>query len=514
MIRFRAESDLVETLRQPKGGLKPSDPEALSVLAKAHIHSEPFIGGRFVESKGNGVVENICPVNGKIINRMAMATATDIDLAVSAARTAADKGAWAKDGSARKRVLHKLADLIESNIDEIAMLDAIDVGKPWPLAKSIDVTSAVATFRWYAELIDKVYGEIAPTAVIDLLRREPIGVVGAVTPWNYPTMIAAWKIAPMLAAGNCVVHKPAEQSPLSALRIGELAAEAGIPEGVLNVVPGDGPSAGAALGKHMRVGAIGFTGSSEVGKLFLCYSGQSNMKVTSLECGGKSPTLIFPDANLDNAISSTASGIFYNAGQSCNAPTRLLVHSKIYKDVLDRIVRASKEYVPNNPLASGVGVGAIVNREQFDQIVGFIERSKKVGAEVIVGGRVLYAASGGYYIEPTIITKTRPEMEINQEEVFGPVLPITTFDSFDEAISLANDSRYGLWANVWTNNLDIALAAARLIQAGTVAVNTVWGGDISTPMGGFKESGIGRDRGIEAFNKYTQLKHISLVTPS
>lgn len=502
-----------ERFERPKGGLVESGSTALAAIQGARFFSRPFIDGAFVDPFSDATFQNICPIDGGVLTEVALCGIEEVDRAVAGARKAFERGDWAaRPPLERNKTLVKLAEQIETHMDEFAILEALDVGKPFQSAKSVDVAAAVETFKWYGELADKAYGRVAPTAHLDILTREPVGVVAAVTPWNYPLMIASWKIAPMLAAGNSVVVKPAEQSPSSALLLAALAVEAGVPPGVLNVVPGDGPKTGTALGRHMDVDAVGFTGSSEVGKRFLVYSGESNMKHVWLECGGKSPNIIFDDADVESAVSSTAGGVFYMAGQSCNAPTRLLVQQPILDKVLTALEEAAHSYAPNNPLNDRTEAGAIVSREQFDRIRGFIENATNDGARIYSGGGQLFVDSGGSYLQPTIVTETKPDMEINQEEIFGPVLPVITFADEDEAIAIANNSIYGLWANVWTRDLQRTVACARRIRAGTVAFNQVFGGDITTPMGGYKQSGIGRDRGVDAYEKYTQLKHIAILS--
>ena len=493
-------------------GLAEPTPELLGYLHTAEIDNRPFIDGGFVDPISDAVMKNISPINGELIIEFSAGDRRDIDRAVASARRAFEAGNWSRASlQTRRKILLSIAEEIERLADQFAALDCVDVGKPFSMAKGVDVAVAVDTFRWYAELVDKLHSNMAPTDHFDLLIREPMGVVGAVTPWNYPLMIAAWKTAPMLAAGNSVVLKPAEQSPLSALLLAQAAANAGLPPGVLNVVPGDGPEAGQSLGLHPDVDAVGFTGSSEIGKKFLVYSGQSNMKRVSLECGGKSPLIVFDDANPKKAAEALASAVFYNAGQSCNAPARALLHESIQEEFLDELKAQIDNYQPNNALNVDASVGSIVDQAQLDSIMGFIERAVADGAKLHAGGGRMFGDSAGFYIEPTIITNTTQNMEVNQEEIFGPVVPVQTFSSDEDAIKLANDTKYGLWANIWTNDLSRSLLLARGVQAGTVAFNTVWGGDNSTPMGGYKQSGIGRDRGVEGMKKYMELKHVSLL---
>lgn len=493
-------------------GLALPDQRIMQIIGEISIDPRPFIDGISTDPLSDRTSQNTSPINSELILEVPDCQADDIDRGVQSARKSFESGVWSRASlQFRKNTLLNIASAIESNAEIFAALDCIDVGKPFGMAKAIDVAAAVETFRWYGELIDKVHGAIAPTNDLDLLLREPIGVVGAVTPWNYPIMIAAWKLAPILAAGNSVVLKPAEQSPMSALFLAKLVVEAGLPPGVLNVVPGEGQSAGKALGLHPDVDAIGFTGSTEVGKLFLQYSGQSNMKSVTLECGGKSPLIVFGDADASAAARAMASAVFYNAGQSCNAPARALIHISKKDEFLETLQGVCSDYHPNNPLSENTGVGSIVDGSQLGRIDGFVERSLEEGASLVCGGTPLHSPSDGFYYAPTILSDTSQKMEINQQEIFGPVVPVQDFSTDAEAIQLANDVEYGLWANVWTNDMSRTLHVSKSIRAGTVAFNTVWGGDITTPMGGYKQSGIGRDRGVEGLLKYTQIKHISLL---
>ncbi len=398
------------------------------------------------------------------------------------------------------------------NAEELALLETLDMGKPIAFAKGVDVSMVIEHVRWFAEAIDKVYDEVAPLGpnALGLIRREPIGVVGAVVPWNYPLLMAAWKFAPILAAGNCLVMKPAEQSPLSILRTVELAAEAGIPPGVFNVVPGFGPTAGAALGRHMDVDALAFTGSTEVGKYFLKYSAESNMKPVSLECGGKSPNIIFADADLDAAVASSAMAVFFNSGQSCNAPTRLMLEASIKDQFLDKLKAFAAKVTPDNPLNPKTQLGTILDDVQTKRIMSYIDAGQKEGARLVTGGKQVHVGSGGFYIEPTVFDNVNNSMKIAREEIFGPVISTMTFKDAGEAIQIANDTIYGLWASVWTKNIDRALTFARKIRAGTVTINDVDGGGITLPFGGYKQSGIGRDKSLHALEKYTQMKAVHI----
>jgi acyl-CoA reductase-like NAD-dependent aldehyde dehydrogenase len=504
---------LAENLFKDTPGLSPAPDEIAKAIARLEPRTGVFIDGKFVPAASGKTFETISPINGKVIAKVAEGDKEDIDRAVKAARAAFEKGVWCDIAPReRKKILLRFAELIAKNAEELALLETLDMGKPIMFAKGVDVASVVDTVRWYGEAIDKVYDEIAPTAVsaLDLIRREPMGVVGAVVPWNYPLLMAAWKFAPILAAGNSLVMKPAEQSPLSLLRTVELASEAGIPPGVFNVVPGFGPTAGAALGRHMDVDAVAFTGSTEVGKYFLKYSGESNMKAVSLECGGKSPNIVFADADLDAAVGNSGMGVFFNSGQSCNAPTRLLLEASIKDRFLDKLKAFAEKLRPDNPLNPKTQLGTILDEVQTKRIMGYIEAGEKEGARIVVGGKQVHQASGGYYIEPTVFDNVKNSMKIAQEEIFGPVISAITFKDESEAVAIANDTIYGLWASVWTKNIDRALTLARKLRAGTVTINDTNGGDTTLPFGGYKQSGIGRDKSLHALEKYTQMKAVHI----
>ena len=477
---------------------------------KIAFRTQAFIGGAFVAAASGKTFDDISPIDGAVLAKIAACEAEDVDRAVKSARAAFEKGVWAyQPPKARKRTLIKFADLIAKHSDELALLETLDMGKPITNARLGDLRAVAECVRWYGEAIDKLYDEIAPTAktALALITREPMGVVGAVTPWNFPLLMAAWKFAPALACGNSVVLKPAEQSPLSALRIAELAAEAGIPPGVFNVVPGFGETAGAALGRHMDVDALTFTGSTEVGKYFLKYAGESNMKAVSLECGGKTPNIVFADApNLAKAAEGTADGIFYNSGQVCDAGSRLLVEEKIYDVFLEQVTKLAGKYQPADPLDEKTKMGAMVDATQTKRVLGYIGKGREEGALIATGGKQVRQETGGFYIEPTVFTRVDNRMTIAREEIFGPVLSAITFKTPEEALQLANDSSYGLEANLWTNDLSRAHKFARALRAGTVTVNTRDGGGIEVPFGGYKQSGFGRDKSLHALHKYTQLK--------
>ena len=480
-----------------------------TLAGKLKPHHQLFINGRFEDADSGKCFSSINPANQSVLAEVAAGDATDIDRAVTAARAAFNKGVWSEETPQnRKAVLLKLADLIRANLDELALLDSMDMGKPVEDAAAVDVPGSAAFFQWYAEAIDKIYDEIAPTGKgnLALITKEPLGVVGAVVPWNFPLDMATWKGAAALAAGNSVVLKPAEQSPLSALRLAELAMEAGLPEGVFNVVTGFGETAGKALGLHGDVDCLAFTGSTPIGKMFQQYAGQSNMKQVWLETGGKSPNLVFADADdLDAAASMAAFGIFFNQGEVCSANSRLLVERSIHKEFLDRMISHAAAHQPGDPLNPSSKMGAIVSKEQHDRIMSMIEEGRGY-ADCVTGGNAIQVDGKGYFVEPTIFNDVPPASQLAKEEIFGPVLSVIPFDSEDEAVAMANDSIYGLAASVWTGSLSRAHRVSRRLHAGTVSVNTVDALSPMTPFGGFKQSGYGRDLSLHALDKYTALK--------
>lgn len=484
--------------------------EIAAIRARLQPKGQAFIDGRFADAVSGETFANISPRDGAVIGQVAACDSADVDIAVRAARRAFESGVW-RDQSpkARKKVLQRFADLFEANMDELAILETLDMGKPISESRSIDVAVVLETLQWYAECPDKLYDEIAPTGPgqLGLITREPIGVVGAVVPWNFPMLMATWKLAPALATGNSVILKPAEQSPLTAIRMAELAAEAGLPEGVFNVLPGFGPTAGKALGLHMDVDCLAFTGSGEVGKLFLQYSGQSNMKRVWLECGGKSPNIILDDVpDLRLAAERAATAICFNQGEVCVAPSRLILSERIQDQFLDIVVETARAIRPGDPLDPETRLGALVESGHRDRVEGYIAKGQAEGARLVLGGARPETALPGYYVNPTIFADVQNSMAIAQEEIFGPVLSAITVKDDAEAVRVANETSYGLAAAVWTRDLSRAHKMARQLRAGTVWVNCYDHGDVTVPFGGFKQSGNGRDKSLHALDKYTELK--------
>ncbi|MFZ3288394.1 MAG: aldehyde dehydrogenase, partial [Telluria sp.] len=421
-----------------------------------------------------------------------------------------EQGSWAgRSPAARKRVLIAFAALIVKHADELALLETLDMGKPIRDSLRVDVPSAANCIRWYGEAIDKIYDEIAPTPAnsLALITREPVGVVAAIVPWNYPMIMAAWKIAPALAAGNSVVLKPSEKSPLSALRLAEIAIEAGLPEGVFNVVTGFGHEAGAALALHMDVDCVAFTGSTRVGKQIMQMAAQSNLKRAWTELGGKSANIVCADCpDLDAAVNAAVGSIFYNQGESCNAPSRLFVEASIKDRFLEQALAMMSRFQPGDPLDEATVMGAIVDQAQMNTVMGYIEAGKQAGAKLLAGGAAVRQDSGGCYVEPTLFSEVDSSMSIAREEIFGPVLSVLSFTDIGDAVRQANASPYGLQAAVWTSDLSRAIQTARALRAGTVHVNQYDSDDITVPFGGYKQSGNGRDKSLHAFDKYTELK--------
>ncbi|WP_377702197.1 aldehyde dehydrogenase [Pseudoduganella sp. UC29_71] len=475
-----------------------------------NIDGRAFINGERAWSRTGQQFDKHSPIDNRKLAAVARCGAPDVDAAVQAARAAFEDGRWAGMPPAkRKRVLIRFADLIQQNAAELALLETLDMGKPIKYSQSVDVGSAANCIRWYGEAVDKVYDEIAPTASnsLALITREPVGVVGAIIPWNYPMIMAAWKIAPALAAGNSVVLKPSEKAPLTSLRLAELALQAGVPAGVFSVLPGYGSEAGSALALHMDVDCIAFTGSTRVGKQIMQMAGQSNLKRAWTELGGKSANIVCADCpDLDAAVAAAVGSIYFNQGESCNAPSRLFVEESIKDAFIEKALAMVPRYQPGDPLDEATVMGAIVDEVQMKTVLGYIEAGKAGGARLLAGGAQERTQSGGYYVAPTLFDQVDSGMKIAQEEIFGPVLSVLSFSDVQGAVKQANSTPYGLQAAVWSANMSKAIQVARALRAGTVHVNQYDGDDITVPFGGYKQSGNGRDKSLHAFDKYTELK--------
>lgn len=480
--------------------------------AAARPEGRALIDGGYVSAITGETFERVSPIDGRIVARIARGRGADIDAAVAAARRAFEDGRWHDAEPAhRKRVMLRLADLMRANREELALLETLDVGKPIRDSLAVDVDFAANCIQFYAECIDKLYDEIAPTGPNDLalVRREALGVVGAIVPWNYPLIISAWKIGPALAIGNSVVLKPAEQSSLTAIRLAALALEAGLPAGVLNVVPGLGEEAGSALCRHMDVDMIAFTGSTEVGKLVMQAAATSNLKRVALELGGKSPQVVLADcADLDAAASAIAWSIFYNQGETCHAGSRVVADVSIRGALIEKVKGVVATIPLGHPLDPATAMGALIDAGHMQRVLGFIEGAVADGATIAHGGRQAMAATGGFYVEATVLDDVRPAMRVAREEVFGPVLSIIPVEGEEAALRVANDTSYGLAAAVWTGSMASAHRFARKLRAGTVWINSYDLSSMSTPFGGFKQSGFGRDRSVHAIDKYADLKTV------
>ncbi|HEU0016239.1 MAG TPA: aldehyde dehydrogenase family protein [Longimicrobium sp.] len=470
-----------------------------------------FIGGEWQDAASGKTFDTINPATAEPLTQVAEADADDVDRAARAARDAFEGGAWSGlDARKRGRLLYAIAEAIDARADELARLETLDNGKPVREARIIDIKESADCFRYYAGWADKIDGDVIPVPgpYLNYTRREPIGVCGAIIPWNYPFQMAAWKVAPALACGNSVVLKPAEQTPLTALELARIAADVGLPAGVLNVVTGFGETAGAALVRHPEVDKIAFTGSTAVGKI-IQREAAGTLKRVSLELGGKSPNIVMDDADVDAAVKGSSMAIFYNTGQACTAGSRLLVHEKIRDEFVEKLLKRAAGYVPGDPLDPKTRLGPLVSQEQMDRVMGYIEKGRQEGAELLMGGdRVEVNGKKGYYLNPTIFGSVRPEMTIACEEIFGPVLAVTPFADLDEAIEIGNRSEYGLAAAVWTRDVRRAHHAAHRLRAGTVWINTYHNLDTASPFGGYKQSGYGRELGKYALDLYTQVKSV------
>ena len=480
-----------------------------ALAGELEIEGRAFINGRYVDALSGATRPTVNPANGQQITDVALCGTEDADLAVKGARAAFESGVWSRMAPMdRKMVLVRWAELIEKHADELALLETLDVGKPISDTVNVDVPSAVRTIRWSGEAIDKVYDEIPPTPpdTLALIQRLPLGVVTAIVPWNFPLSTTAWKLAPSLATGNSVVLKPASNTPLSALFIARLAAEAGLPDGVLQVLPGPGGSLGKHLAMHMDIDGMTFTGSTPVGMKLMQYSGRSNLKRTFLELGGKSPNIVFADADLEKAATMAAVAVFYNGGQTCTAGTRLIVEEKVMDQFLEMVTAKARGWMPGDPLDPATAMGPMIDAAQCATVAEYVGIGRQEGAEMLFGGEQVLQETGGHYFQPSIFAGVNNAMRIAQEEIFGPVLSVIPFKSAEQAVSIANDSIYGLAGAVWSSNINTAHRVAEAVRVGTMGINNYFGGDITVPFGGFKQSGNGRDKSIHAFHDYTELK--------
>ncbi len=471
-----------------------------------------LINNRWVDAASGKTFPTINPSTGEVITQVAEADAADVDIAVAAARAAFDKGPWRKMSAAeRGLMMYRLADLIEKHKEELAELESLDNGKPYHVALAADLPLTIACFRYYAGWADKIQGKTIPVQgkYFCYTKHEPVGVVAQIIPWNFPLLMQAWKLGPALAAGCTVVMKPAEQTPLSALRVGELALEAGFPEGVLNLLPGYGPTAGAALARHMDVDKVAFTGSTEVGHLVMKAAAESNLKRVTLELGGKSPNVVFADANMDQAVEGAHFALFFNQGQCCCAGSRLFVERKAYDEFVERSVDRARRRTVGDPFDAKTEQGPQVDDAQFDKVMSYIESGKQEGAQLLCGGGRV--GDRGYFIEPTVFGNVRDEMKVAREEIFGPVMTIIPFDSLEEVIERGNKTMFGLAAAVWTKDITKATAIANGLRAGTVWVNCYDVFDAAAPFGGFKQSGMGRELGEYGLQQYSEVKTVTMA---
>jgi aldehyde dehydrogenase (NAD+) len=470
-----------------------------------------LINGKWVDSTSGKTFPTVNPSTGEVITQVAESDAADVDKAVAAARAAFEKGAWRKmSGSQRGRLMNKLADLVEKYADELAQLEALDNGKPAHVARAADVNLTMACYRYYAGWADKIQGKTIPVngRYFSYTKHEPVGVVGQIIPWNFPLLMQAWKLGPALAAGCTVVMKPAEQTPLTALRVGELIMEAGFPEGVVNILPGYGPTAGAAIARHFDVDKVAFTGSTEVGHLIMKAAAETNLKRVTLELGGKSPNIVFADADMDEAIEGSHQALFFNQGQCCCAGSRLFVEDKCYDEFVEKSVARAKKRTVGNPFDKTTEQGPQVDQDQFDKVMGYIESGRQEKANLATGGKRV--GDKGYFIEPTVFTDVQDTMKIAREEIFGPVMTILKFKDMSEVVERANKTMYGLAAAVWTKDITKAHAIADGVRAGTVWVNCFDVFDAAAPFGGFKQSGIGRELGEYSLANYSEIKTVTI----
>lgn len=474
------------------------------------IEGRALVNGQHCDALSGETFDCISPVDGRVLGKVASCDQADADQAVKVARASFESGVWSRMAPAkRKNIMVRFANLLDAHAEELALLETLDMGKPISDALAVDVPGASRAIRWSGEAIDKIYDEVAATPhnELGLVTREPVGVVAAIVPWNFPLIMTAWKLGPALATGNSVIVKPSEKSPLTAIRMAELALEAGIPAGVLNVLPGFGHTVGKALALHMDVDTLVFTGSTKIAKQLMIYAGESNMKRVWLEAGGKSANIVFEDAPcLKEAAEAAAMAICFNQGEMCTAGSRLLVQRSIKDQFMPMVLEALKGWQVGYALDPSTKVGALVDAGHLNSVLGYIEAGKTDQAKLLCGGKQALNETGGVYIEPTIFDEAHNQMRIAQEEIFGPVLTVIPFDTPEEAIAIANDSIYGLAAAIWTSNLSKAHQTARALRVGSMWVNQYDGGDMTAPFGGFKQSGNGRDKSLHAFDKYTELK--------
>ncbi len=486
-----------------------TEPSSTQTLIK---QTKILIDNKWVDSVSGKTFETINPATGDVLAKVAEADAPDVDLAVKAARRAFhSKAPWRRmSASERGKLLNRLADLIEQNMDELATLESLDNGKPRQVARTADLPLVIACYRYYAGWADKIQGKTIPVNgnYFCYTRHEPVGVVGQIIPWNFPLLMQAWKLAPALACGNTVVLKTAEQTPLSALRVGELILEAGFPQGVVNILPGYGPTAGAAIANHMDVDKVAFTGSTEVGHLIMRAAAESNLKRVTLELGGKSPNIVFADADMAEAVEGSHFGLFFNQGQCCCAGSRVFVEEKAYDEFVERSTDRAKRRTVGDPLDRKTEQGPQVDNDQFQKILSYVDAGKKEGAKLMCGGERV--GDRGYFVAPTIFTEVKDEMKIAQEEIFGPVMSIMKFGDMDELIERANKTIYGLAAAVWTRDIGKAHQIANDVRAGTVWVNCYDVFDAGAPFGGFKQSGIGRELGEYGLQQYSEIKTVTV----
>jgi len=477
---------------------------------KLTINGQAFINGQYTHALSGATFDCINPANGQVLAQISRCDAADAAVAIEVAKTVFESGVWSQLAPVkRKKILQRFAALMQEHSQELALLETLDMGKPISESVGVDVPGAINCVNWYAEAIDKVYDEVAPTNhdEIALITREAIGVVAAIVPWNFPLLMGSWKFGPALATGNCVILKPSEKSPLTAIFIAKLAQQAGIPDGVFQVLPGFGHEVGEALALSNDVDCLVFTGSTGVGKRLFQYSGQSNMKRVWVEAGGKSPNIIFADCiDLKKAAEAAAWGCFYNQGEVCVAGTRLLVESSIKDAFMPLLIEASNNIKPGDPLNPATSMGAIVDDSQMNQVLNYISIAKEQGGSLVAGGQQVRQQTGGYYVGATIFDDIDNSMRVAQEEIFGPVMAVIEFDTPEQAVAIANDSDFGLAAGIWTSNLNKAHKVAKALRAGSVWINNYNGGDMTVPFGGFKQSGNARDKSLHALDKYTEIK--------